>query len=329
MKKRLAAILLSGIMAVTALTGCQLGSGRSGSSEGSWPEKDITIICTHDAGGDTDYNARLMSRMLEEELGVSVVVNNVTGSNGAIALAQYKDETPDGYTFVMTNTACLTGNLATGLSDFGYEAFEVVGIYGKQAGENIIVPADSPYQTLEDLVNASIENPGAIKFGISTGGGIYIASTILEKEYNAQFNIIDAGDGASRMTSLLGGHVDVTAVSYSAAKEYIENGDVRSLCTFLEETPDLIEGIPTACSQGYENVILNTEYVCLAPKGTDEAVVKAMNDAMMNIIENNEEYKEEVNSYNFQEPFGLSPEDSVEELKAQTDRFMEYAEFLK
>ena len=180
-----------------------------------WPNSPINIICTHAAGGDTDYNARLMARLLEKELGVSVVVNNVTGSNGAIALGQYKDsKNADNYTFIMTNTAALTGNLATGLSDFGYEDFQTVGIFGKQSGENIVVPADAPYNTLEELIEASKQNPGQIKFGISTGGGVYIAATIMSKEYGAEFNIVDAGDASSRLPSILGGHIDASIFWY-------------------------------------------------------------------------------------------------------------------
>ena len=58
--------------------------------------------------------------------------------------------------------------------DFTYDAFEPVAIYGIQSAENIVVPADAPYDTLDELIAASQENPGQIKFGISTGGGVYI-----------------------------------------------------------------------------------------------------------------------------------------------------------
>lgn len=341
MKKRILAMLLAGAMAVTAFTGCTIGErettdsasteteGEEGATDIDWPTKTITFVCTHSAGGDTDYNARLLARLLEEKLGVSVVVNNVTGSNGAIAMTQYKDENPDGYTFVLTNTAALTGNQATGLADYGYDAFEVVSVYGKQSGENIVVPADSPYNTVEDLINASKENPGEIKFGISTGGGVYIASVIMEKTYGAQFNIIDAGDAAERTTSLLGGHVDATIVPYSSAKEYIENGDMKSLCTLLGERADLIPDIETASEQGCDELVLNTMYACLAPKGTDTAVVQALNDAIVDISNNSEEFKTEVNSYNFQEPSAMTIDESLTELKDQTDLFMKYSDYLK
>lgn len=294
-----------------------------------WPKKPINVVITHAAGGDTDYNARLMCRLLEKKLGVTLVPVNVTGSNGAIALSQYKNEKGDGYTFIMTNTAALTGNEATGLSDFGFEAFETVSIFAKQAGENVVVPGNSSYSTLKDLIDASIAAPNTIKFGISTGGGVYVASVILEHSIGAKFAIMEAGDAATRMTSLLGEHVDATIVPYSIAKEYIDAGKIKSLCTLLGEEPALVKDIPTAKASGYDDLVLNTLYVCLAPKGTDPEIVKALNAAMLDIVQNDEEYKTEVNKYNFQEPWALNVEESIAELGAQRDLFMKYSEYLK
>ena len=56
----------------------------------------------------------------------------------------------------------------------------------------------------------------------------------------AEFNIIDAGDGASRLTALLGGEVDATSLPYSTAADYIENGQLKSLCTQLSDAPHLL-----------------------------------------------------------------------------------------
>ncbi len=289
-----------------------------------WPKKDITIICTHGAGGDTDYNARMMARYLEAKLGVSVTVTNVTGSNGNIAMNQYKDGDNSGYTFVMTNTAALVGNEVTGVSDFSYEAFEPVAIYGRQSGENIIVMADSPYNTLQDLIDASQAKPDTITFGISTGGGVYIAATILNAN-GLQCNFMDQGDANSRLVALLGGNSEVTDAPYATVKEYIEAGQVKSLCTLLGERPTLIPDIPTA-SETVPDCVINTLYACLAPKGTDPAIVQALNEAIMDITANDAEYGKECLNYNLQAPWSLSVEDTLKELQNQRETFLKYIE---
>lgn len=257
--KRMISLMLSAAMVLVMATGCaNPGTPSSGDDKSTtsastsnapsdpnaaegWPDKTINIYMTHGAGGDTDYMGRQLATALESELGVSVVVTNVTGANGATCMQQYKDGETDGYTFIATNTAALNGNEATGMVDFGYDAFEPVAVYGMQSGENIVVPADSPYNTLEELIEATKANPGQIKLGISTGGGVYILSCVLANLGGAQFNIIDAGDGATRLTALLGGEIDATSLPYSTAADYIENGQLKSLCTVLSKAPELTQ----------------------------------------------------------------------------------------
>lgn len=289
------------LLGAAVMAMCAVAPAFAADAAADYPNKTINMICTHGAGGDTDYNARLISRLLEKELGVSVVVNNVPGANGSIALTQYKDENPDGYTLIATNAMSLSSNEASGLSDYGYEAFEPVAVYGKQCGENLLVRADDPSNTLEELINASKEKPETIKLGIAMGGSSYVAALIMAQDKGAQFALVDAGgDGAERMTSLLGGHIDVTIAPYTLAKEYIESGKVKSICTLMSERLPAVPAIPTAKESGVPNLVIDTLYAILAPKGTDPAVVEKLNAAVLKIVNNSEEYKEAIKVYNFQ-----------------------------
>ena len=281
---------------------------------------------THGAGGDTDYMGRQLATALEGVLGQSVVVSNVTGSNGATCMQQYKDGDTDGYTFIATNTAALNGNEATGMVDFGYDAFEPVAVYGIQSGENIVVPADAPYDSLTDLIEASKATPGQIKFGISTGGGVYIQSCVLTNLGGAQFNIIDVGDGATRLTALLGGEVDATSLPYSTAADYIANGQLKSLCTCLSKAPDLLPDQKVA-SETIPELIIDTEYVLLAPKGTPAEIVEAMNAAVLEAT-STDDWKTMVNNYCFQNPFVLNVEDTIANLTEQRNLFQSFVPFL-
>lgn len=334
MKKVISLIMALSMMLILA-TGCgSTASGSSSAASGSassstapdWPTKTINIYMTHGAGGDTDYMGRQLATQLEKVLGVSIVVTNVTGSNGATCMQQYKDGDTDGYTFIATNTAALTGNEVTGMVDFGYDAFEPVAVYGIQSGENIIVPADAPYDDLQGLIDASIANPGQIKFGISTGGGVYIESCVLANLGNAQFNVIDTGDGATRLTALLGGEIDATSLPYSTAADYIENGQLKSLCTMLSEPPTLLPDQVSA-SETIPELKIDTEYVVLAPKGTPADIVEAMNAAIMEVC-GTDEWKTIVNDYCFQDPYYFNVEDTIANLKEQRDLFQSFKDFL-
>ncbi|MDD6716718.1 MAG: tripartite tricarboxylate transporter substrate-binding protein [Firmicutes bacterium] len=356
MKKKMLAMALAGTMAALALTGCGSGKGSAAASSAAettaaatteaanssteteqtasagdasaWkPTKTINIYCTHSAGGDTDYMARLLAKNLETELGVTVVVSNVAGSNGATCMQQYKDGPKDGYTFIASNTAALNGNEVTGMVDFGYDAFEPVAVYGIQSGENLVVPANAPYDDLQSLLDATKKNPGQIKLGISTGGGVYIESAVLQNLGGAQFNVIDEGDAATRLTALLGGAIDVTSLPYSTAADYIKDGQLKSLCTLLSKAPTLLPDQKTA-SETIPELKIDTEYVLLAPKGTDANAVAAVNAAIVNISKT-DEWKEAVNSYCYQDPYVLNVDDTIQNLKEQRDLFMSFKDFLK
>lgn len=327
-KKLLAPVLLGASLLVAGCGGGQESSSNAGADVSKYPEKPITMIVTHSAGGDTDYNARLLARLLEKELGQPVVPNNVTGANGSIALEQYKDGENDGYTIIATNSAALTGNKATGLSDFSFESFEPIAVFGKQAGENVLVPASSPYNNIKDLVEASKANPGQIKYGVSMGGAVYVSSVILDKSIGAKFNVVDVGDASQRMTSLLGNHVDVTSVPYSIGKEYVESGQLKSLGTLFSKRVDLLPEIP-ALSETYPELYFDTLYVILAPKGTDPAIVEKLNKATLNIVNTNPEYKAEVEKMNFQSPWALDVAATKAELQKQYDHLMEFAQYLQ
>ena len=243
-------------------------------------------------------------------------------------MTEYKDAKPDGSAFVFTNTAALSANEATGLVTYGYDAFEPVCIYGRQAGENVIVPADSPYKTFADLLQASKDKPNTVRFGISTGGVIYVASVVMTVAGGAQFVPIEQGDAASRLTALLGGHVDATIVPYSVAREYIEAGKVRSLCTLLAETPSMIKDVPPA-RETLPELQLNTLYVVLAPKGTSPEIIEKFNAAILDVVNNDPEYKEAVESYNFQSPWALNVADTNAELKTQRDIYMSFSKYMQ
>ena len=133
-------------------------------------------------------------------------------------------------------------------------------------------------------------------------------------------------EDTTRLTALLGGEIDATSLPYSNAADYIEKGEMKSLCTCLSKAPDLIPDQPSA-SEVIPEMIVDTEYVLLAPKGTPASIVKAMNDAILKVT-GTDEWKTIVNDYCFQNPYVLNVEDTIANLDAQRELFLSYKPFL-
>ena len=299
------------------------------SAADAYPKDTIKFVCTHGTG-DTDFNTRMIARSLKDELGVNTIVATVTGGNASVPYTQYKDERPDGYTLIGTNTMALAADEASGIIDFGYDAFEPVAVFGVQSGEVCIVPADAACKTAEDLVKISRDNGEGIKMGVAVGGSSYIAAKIMMQELNAHFSLIDTGgDGTGRILSLVGGHVDVTIAPYALAKPYIEAGKVRALFSLrTHRLPDAPE-LPTAAEIGIPNLYIDSLYAILAPKGTDKAIVEKLNAAIVKIVSSDESYRKIVSAYNYQQPYALSVEDTIVRLQKQREHIMGYAQYLK
>ena len=135
-----------------------------------WPTKSINMIVPMGAGGDTDFNARTYAKYLEDVLGETVVVTNITGNGGALGSEEVKNASPDGYTCLFYHT-CLNINQATGIADYGSEAFETVAVVGKSSGEAVVVRTDAMYDELKAAPTApgfrEVMIPGEIEFHLT------------------------------------------------------------------------------------------------------------------------------------------------------------------
>ena len=297
-------------------------------AELDYPKKPINLIVAFNAGGDTDLNNRLMAKYVEKELGVSVVVTNLGGSNGAVALTQYKDsKETDGYTILGSNISGLTNNEATGVMEFGWDAFETVAVFGQPAGELVFASKNSGITSIEDLIGKSAESPNKIRFAVATGGGSHVTALAINKA-GAACAIVDGGDGANRLASLIGGHVEVASIPYLNAKEYIETGDVVPLLSVGTARSSALPEVPTAIESGIDLAHVSG-YAWVAPKGTDQAICEKLNKAMMKIAKENEDYQKEQYEYNYNDALVRGIDDSKSYLAGARESAFKNAEVLK
>lgn len=345
MKKRLLAMVLTAVM-VTGMTAC--GSRQAETvqpEEGSdtqvsgaepeeskdvtdidWPTKNINIIVPYSAGGDTDFNARAIAQYLSEELGVNVVVTNVTGSGGSVASNQVRDSAADGYTILCNHTS-LNMNTATGIIDWDYSDLEMGCIFALGLGEAVIVRGDAPWDTIEDLIKDSQENPGVYNCAASTGATTQWPAIAMNNA-GAKLNVVDAGSASDRVTALLGGHVDIICNSLSSVKDYLATGDFKCLGTCTPERSTEYPDIPTltesnvACSY-------NMAYTFLFPGGTDPQIAEKLAEACRNIVENNEEYAKSIYETYQQQPVCYTKAESEDYYADELTRLMEISDILQ
>lgn len=302
LKRTLVTMLLGGVVAI----------GISGAAQAqNWPTRPIQVVVPFEAGGDTDFNARVLSKYLEPELHVAMPVINITGAGGIVGARQVKGAKPDGYNVLFFHTTFLTSQ-ALGITDLTLDNYELVGIVGREDGNVIVVPAKAPYKTMKELMAASAANPGKISLTTNTGAMTWLIGAQLNNA-GASFNFVDVGGAAGRLKAVLGGNIDVSQNPVAQVKPYVDNGELRVLATMSAERMTSLPDVPTLMELGYD-IELRVEYFYLFPKGTPEKVITTFSNALKKVITENTKYADEIKKAYWQKPFWLGAEESKKRL---------------
>jgi tripartite-type tricarboxylate transporter receptor subunit TctC len=250
-----------------------------------FPDRAIRIIVPFPPGGTTDIQMRALSEIVARKLGQPIVIENragAGGSMGATYLAQ--NARPDGYTLsVMPNSifripVMMARPPFDPMTDFTW----IVRMVGYTFG--IVVRADAPWQTLQQLLDYARANPGSVTYGTP---GVATLDVTMERIAVAAGGIqwlhVPFRGGADNIQALLGGQVMVSAESSSWA-ELVLDGRLRLLATWGEERPRRFPMAPTLREAGIP-IVNSSPYGIAGPRGMDPAVVRIIHDAVRDSLE--------------------------------------------
>ena len=278
--KKILALALAAAMSLT-LVAC--GGSKTPAASGSaetvdFPgNKQVSLIVPYSAGGASDTVARIYASELEQSLGTSIVVSNVTGASGAIGLEQVRNSNPDGYTIAYMPVES-TMLKALGFTDLSTDDFRFIG-RAMTIPAAVTVRADAPWDTFEDFVNYAKEHPGEIQVGNSGTGSIWhIAAASIEKECGVQFTHVPFDGAAPAVAALLGGNIQAVTVSPSEVKNNVDSGDFKVLCVLGESRSSVVPDVPTAQELGIDITIQGWGGFAV-PKDTPQAVIDILEKA--------------------------------------------------
>lgn len=276
MNKRPLAAFAAFTAVTLAFTGCANRTGDDTAADG-YPSKPITLIVPYSAGGASDLAARTLATEIEQTLGQSIVVENRTGGSGSVGLTYLAASQADGYTI---------GYLPVETVMLQYQGYDVDPTEFDPLGQIVSVPAtiavaaDSPYQTLDDLIEAAKAAPGTITVSNSGAGSIWQAATFaLNEVAGVEFKPIPFDGGAPAVTAAVGGQVDAVAAGISETAAAQADGRLRVLAVLAEEPSEALAGVPTASELGYE-VNIGGWGAIGAPQGVPDEVRQVLIDAI-------------------------------------------------
>ncbi|WP_422443932.1 Bug family tripartite tricarboxylate transporter substrate binding protein [Thermoanaerobacterium sp. DL9XJH110] len=276
--KKFTGIVLILVLASIIAAGC----GSQQAKKETYPTQSINGIIAWGAGGGTDSVSRLLAPVAEKELGKPIILSNKTGATGSIATQYVFDQKADGYTLLF-NAENPQLYQVLGISKLSYDDFEPI-IIAVRGSTVIVVPKDSPYNTIDDLINAAKKNPGKINMGISgVGGQPYVTSLILKKMEGITFNKVTFDGDGPLIAALMGKQIDVTGLAIGAATQYIKNGDLKALAVMTNEPVKAIPDVPAmgVIKPQYKQLLKTAGffYGVFVKKGTPEEAVTKLRDA--------------------------------------------------
>lgn len=235
------------------LTACGDGGGSEDEFEASGTVR-ITVAMA--AGGGSDRASCVLSEAINEEAeGYNTVVENREGSGGAVGWSHFHSLAGDANNLVKAETAIHTLPLQEGV-DVGwtYADFTPIALFAEDS-RMVVAPADSPFDTCADVIEASQDED--VASGVS---GTYGADGMVVhhmEQAGFQSNTVPFGSTGEVITGLLGDQIEFAPASAAAVLPYIEAGDLKALCTFSEERydNDLLADVETAGEQDIDGVV--------------------------------------------------------------------------
>jgi len=268
--------------------------------EDKFPNKPIEVVIHSSYGGGTDVTARMMAIRSRRELDTDMTIIAKRGGSGAAAHEYAMGKPKDGYTLLALTQSHLY-TIALGKSPLTID--DVVGVARAMDDPTFIaVAADSPYETLEDLVEASKKEP--LNWGVAQIGGTeHIGLFQFAKAAGIDFKVVPFGGGGTMVQSLMSGAVVGALPNVSEARQQIEDGSLKALAVMAEERLPDYPDVPTTFEKGYP-VKTSTTRGYWVLKGTPPEVIETLSDALVKAM-NHEVF------VNYLTSSGLDPESSV------------------
>lgn len=280
--KKVMSITMIVIMLVSILAGC---SQTPASNEPSWPTETITLLVPFSAGGGADLMARALQPAIQEALGVSVVVENKTGANGGIAMAELAKAKPDGYTIILTSTGPST--IGPNISDMGYTNESIAPICQlADLPTGLAVHKSTGITNLDELFAAAEAKGGGWTYGSSGTGSTHnlaVEGLLLAMDKVGLFTHVSFEGGSQAATALLGQQVDASANILTELLPYKET-DFNIVGIASSERSVIDPDIPTFMEQGY-NTTQSTWYGIAAPAGTPQEVIELLDATIKSALE--------------------------------------------
>lgn len=239
-----------------------------------YPSKPVTLVVPFGPGGTSDIMARILERRLTDTLGAAIVVDNKAGAGGAIGMSQLMRAKPDGHTIGLSVIGPEVLQPAIRKTGYTYKDFDhICGTYAVPL--MMMVPKDSPFQSVADVVDYARRNPDKLTYGSSGPGTLlHLSMEMLLGKAGAKGLHVPYKSSGEMVTGLLGKQIMLFAETPTVSKQY----GLRPLAVFAERRLAGYPDVPTSAEAGWP-VQATIWGGLIAPKGLPAPVLQKLESA--------------------------------------------------
>jgi tripartite-type tricarboxylate transporter receptor subunit TctC len=248
----------------------------------TFPSRPITLIVPFPPGGSTDLAARLMADKMGAALGQPVIVENVGGAGGSIAVGRLARATPDGYTIDIGQWDTHVGSIIYKINYDLQTDFAPIGLISINP-QLLLAPKAFPADDMKTLVSWMKAHPGDAKF-VNQNATAQVGGLLLQKLTDTKVLFIPYRGAGPAMTDLIGGQVDLLLVQGAVALPQVRAGTIKALVNLAPVRSPSMPDIPSADEAGVPGFYMLGWFGFFAPKGTPPEAIAKLNGAMVTAL---------------------------------------------
>ncbi len=278
----------------TTTLGLALALGASSAIAQDFPSKPLNLMVAFPAGGSTDVAARIVASIAEKQIGQPIVVLNKAGAGGQVGWTELSRQKGDGYYVGFINLPATNTVIVDPERQSLFDIKSFTPIINQVLDPGIIwVRADSPFKTLQDVIDAAKKNPGTVK-AATTGimSDDHLAILMLEEAVpGASFRIVHLDGGAPMLKETLAGNIEVSFDNVGSVVKQAQAGQVRVLAVMDPERSKFLPNVPTTKELGLPTVVMNSTRGIAGPKNMDPKALAKLTETLKKAMEDAEHVK--------------------------------------
>jgi tripartite-type tricarboxylate transporter receptor subunit TctC len=254
----------------------------------SWPTRTLTLIIPFAPGGGIDASARIQAQHLGELLGQTIVAENIGAAAGMVGSSRVAKAAPDGYTFLIGNIGTHAYNQSLYKKPLYNAAtdFTPVGLVS-ESPRILVARKDLPVKDLQEFVNYAKANQAKMQYGSAgVGSGTHLPCALLNRAIGVEITHVPYRGAGPAMQDLIAGRIDYMCDTIQTGAAQARAQSVRGIAVMSAKRAPIIQDLATSGEQGLPGVEASAWNAFFFPKGTPETIVRRLNKAMGDMLDN-------------------------------------------